>query len=430
MFDLHSKFRLVSLALATCWLVPGARGETAIAPGARVAIVGDSITEQKLYSKFIETYLLACSGVPKVEVFQFGWSGETAGGFANRLENDLAAFKPTVVTLCYGMNDGGYQPYREQIGQGYENNMRSILKKLEGIGVKTVVVGSPGAVDTDFFRPGTMMGDQPSHVAYNDNLAHLRDIDKKLAAEFKQPFADVHAAMIDAMKKAKAELGKGYDVCGRDGFHPGSNGQLIMAYAFLKAMELDGKIGEIIIDMKGEATASDGHQVLTSKAGAAEIESKRWPFCFEGDPKSSGGTQSITPFLPFNQELNRFVLKVKNLDAPKAKVTWGGATQEFTQEQLAEGINLAAEFSTTPFNPAFQKFTAAIAAKQALETVMIKQVITNFRGIPGDVRQEAEVTGALKTLTERLMARRQTLEESARALLTPVKHSLSVVRVK
>lgn len=31
-----------------------------IVPGARVAIVGDSITEQKLYSKYMEAYLLAC----------------------------------------------------------------------------------------------------------------------------------------------------------------------------------------------------------------------------------------------------------------------------------------------------------------------------------------------------------------------------------
>ena len=28
--------------------------------GDRLAIIGDSITEQKLYSKYIETYLLAC----------------------------------------------------------------------------------------------------------------------------------------------------------------------------------------------------------------------------------------------------------------------------------------------------------------------------------------------------------------------------------
>src|SRR5262245_14536475 len=165
-------------------LLPGLvrAAEPVLKPGDRVAIVGDSITEQKLYSKYVEAYLLACSGVPDVKVFQFGWSGETASGFAARLENDLAVFKPTVATLCYGMNDGGYQPWKDAIGANYEGNMRKVLKGLEAAGVKSVVVGSPGAVDDNFFRPGTMMGDQPSHVAYNDTLAHLRDIDKKLAA--------------------------------------------------------------------------------------------------------------------------------------------------------------------------------------------------------------------------------------------------------
>ena len=194
------------LALAAACLLPVglALGESAIVPAARLAIVGDSITEQKLYSKFLESYLLACSGVPDVKVMQFGWSGERADGFANRAENDLATFHPTVVTLCYGMNDGGYQPWKEEIGTVYEKNMRNVLAKLDQLGVKSVVVGSPGAVDTNFFRPGQKMGEQPSHVAYNDTLAHLRDIDKKLAAEKHQRFADVHAAMVDAVAQAHA----------------------------------------------------------------------------------------------------------------------------------------------------------------------------------------------------------------------------------
>jgi lysophospholipase L1-like esterase len=229
------------------------RAESAVVPAARVAIVGDSITEQKLYSKFLESYLLACSGVPDVKVMQFGWGGERADGFANRAENDLAAFRPTVVTLCYGMNDGGYQPWREEIGAGYEKNMRNVLAKLDQLGVKSVVVGSPGAVDTNFFRPGQKMGEQPSHVAYNDTLAHLRDIDRKLAEEKHQRFADVHAAMVDAMKKANETLGPKYDVCGGDGFHPGPNGQLLMAYAFLKGLGVDGGIAEIDVDAKGAA---------------------------------------------------------------------------------------------------------------------------------------------------------------------------------
>ena len=87
--------------------------------GARLAVVGDSITEQKQYTRFIEAYLVACAGRPDVKVFQFGWGGETAGGFAQRAMNDLAVFKPTTVTLCYGMNDGGYRPFDENVGKNY-----------------------------------------------------------------------------------------------------------------------------------------------------------------------------------------------------------------------------------------------------------------------------------------------------------------------
>lgn len=391
--------------------------QSLITPGARVAVVGDSITEQKLYSKYIEAYLLACSGVPEVRVFQFGWGGETASGFSARLENDLGVFKPSVVTLCYGMNDGGYRPFDEGVGRNYETNMRNVLQKLSAVGVKSIVVGSPGAVDQIFFRPGQMMGDQPSHVAYNDNLAHLRDIDRKLAGEFKQTFADVHQPMYDAMQKAQAALGKQYPVCGGDGFHPGPNGQLIMAYAFLKGLGVDGSIGTVEVDMENAGA---------SASASVETTSTRWPFCFEGDDKSPNGTRSILPFLPFNDELNRFTLKVKNLKAAKATVTWGEAKKEFTREQLTAGINLMAEFATTPFDAPFQKLVGAIGAKQAFETFMIKQIVTNFRGVPADLREDAEFVKAAEMLKQRLAEHHAKLDKQARDLLTPVKHTISV----
>ncbi|MGE0605726.1 MAG: SGNH/GDSL hydrolase family protein [Pirellulales bacterium] len=407
-----------------------AQDKSAIVPGARVAIVGDSITEQKIYSKYMEAYLLACSGVPDVKVFQYGWSGETAGGFNGRVENDLAAFGPTVVTLCYGMNDGGYQPWKEQIGATYEANMRSVLDKLTALGAKSIVVGSPGAVDFCFFRPGQKMGDLPAHEAYNDNLAHLRDIDRNLAEERQQRFANVHDAMIQAMTKSQAALGEGYNVCGGDGFHPGPNGQLVMAYAFLKGLGLDGQIGEITINLQGDSTASDGHKITGGSAGTAELESTRWPFCFDGDEKSPNSTRSILPFLPFNQELNRFTLKVQGLNAAKAKVTWGGQSKEFSKAQLAEGINLSAEFTQTPFNESFQKLLGAIANKQNFETYMIKQIVNNFRGIPAELKADAELQAALQTVGQRLLAHQQKLDREARTLLVPVKHTLAVTPVE
>ena len=419
---------LVTALLAVVPFVTSA-AEPVLQPGDRVGIVGDSITEQKLYSKYVECYLLASSGVPDLKVLQYGWSGERANGFADRLENDLAGFSPTVVTLCYGMNDGGYQPFNEQIGSAYEANMRRVLAGLEKMKVRSVVVGSPGAVDQHFFRPGTMMGDRPSHVAYNDNLAHLRDIAKKLAAENKQPFANVHDAMYETMKKAQEALGGKYDVCGGDGFHPGPNGQLLMAYAFLKGLGVDGDIGTITVDMKGDSTATGGHKVLSGKGGAVELESTRWPFCFEGDGKASSSTRSITPYVPFNQDLNRLVLLVKNLDTPKAVVTWGEQAKEFTKEQLAAGINLNAEFSATPFDKPFADLQTAVGQKQNFETYMIKSVITQFRNYPPELKADAELQAALKTVSARFHARQAELDAAARAKLVPVKHKLTVAQL-
>ncbi len=406
------------------WTGPLMAEESALQPKARVAIVGDSITEQKLYSKYVESWLLACSGVPDLRVMQFGWGGETAGGFANRADNDLAVFDPDIVTLCYGMNDGGYQPWRSEIGTAYEANMRRILDRLSALGVKSVVVGSPGAVDTNFFRPGQTMADKPAHIAYNDNLAHLRDIDRALATEKGQRFADVHAAMVDAMTKANGTLGPKYDVCGGDGFHPGPNGQLLMAYAFLKGLGVDGSIGEITVDLSaGTAKGTPGQKVAGVKkdgvVATVEVSSTRWPFCFEGEASSSGGTRSILPFVPFNDDLNRYRLKVTGLQTPAAKVTWGSETKTFTKDQLAAGVNLAAEFPHTPFDEPFAHFQAAVAEKQNFETFMIKQIVTDFRLIP-DISTDVEAQAAARVLSGKLMKRWEALDQTARERLVPV----------
>src|ERR1051326_5534081 len=81
--------------------------------GDRLAICGDSITEQKMYSRIMEDYLTMC--VPQLDITarQFGWSGEKAPGFLARMTNDCLRFKPTVATTCYGMNDHLYKPYEE-----------------------------------------------------------------------------------------------------------------------------------------------------------------------------------------------------------------------------------------------------------------------------------------------------------------------------
>src|SRR3954469_1471577 len=130
--------------------------------GDRLAICGDSITEQKMYSRIMETYLTVAAPELDVTVRQYGWSGETAPGFLARMTNDCLRFQPTIATTCYGMNDHGYRAYREDIGKRYRDNSTTIVRAFKAAGAR-VVQGSPGCVSHK---------DPP----LNTNLCQLRNI--------------------------------------------------------------------------------------------------------------------------------------------------------------------------------------------------------------------------------------------------------------
>jgi lysophospholipase L1-like esterase len=413
---------IIPLLLAASAAAAAGPGTLLVAKGDRVAIAGDSITEQKIYSRYIEDYLLACVPQLDLSVMQFGWSGETAPGFLARMENDLLPYRPDLVTTCYGMNDGRYRAYEESIGNDYADAMRAIAARLTDEKIR-VVVGSPGVVDSTTFGGGN----KDAAKVYNDNLAHLRDIARRVADEEGAHFADVNDPMMREMEQAKAKYGDDYHVAGSDGVHPWQNGQLVMAYAFLAAMGFDGDIGTITIDLKGKATATDGHRVLSASGGKVELESTRYPFCFYGDGVSPDSERSILPFVPFNRELNRLTLIVKNLGSEKAQVTWGTLTKEFGRSQLESGVNLAGEFLDNPFSEPFQKLDAVVQGKQGFETYMVKQVITNFRYLREVLGDDPEVANAMSVLRAKLFAEQAQLQAQARAAVVAVRHTIVVV---
>ena len=395
--------------------------ELLLKKGDRVAVVGDSITQQKQYSKFIELYLLACVPQLDLTVYQFGRGAETARGFQVRMENDMVPWRPTVVTTCYGMNDGGYRPYAAWIGRNYETSTRRIQGRCKELGMR-MVVGGPGAVDTTSWKP-----DQPdADRFYNDNLGKLSDIAGRLAAENGFVYANLHNLMMKVMADAKAAFGDEYIVCGRDGVHPVANGHLVMAYAFLKAMGLDGDIGTITVDLNGKTTATEGHRVVSAKDGTVKLESTRYPFCFYGGEQDPNGTRSILRFLPFNRDLNRLTLLVKNLPAPAADVAWGNAKQTFTREQLEAGVNLADAFIENPFCESFGQLNDIVANKQNRETHTILGFIPHFRSLANGFPGDTEVAKAIDTLRTKLFDRNAADAASARAAVKPVTHTIMI----
>jgi hypothetical protein len=173
-----------------------------------------------------------------------------------------------------------------------------------------------------------------------------------------------------------------------------------------------------------QATATGGTKVVSCDKGTVNLESTRYPFCFTGHTTDTddGNTAGILPFVPFNQDLNRYVLVVKGVKT-KAKITWGGEMHEYSGDDLAKGVNLMEQFMNNPFAGQFFKVNQAVQMQQEFEG-MVMQVcnhdLNNYKGaFPGAVDQ-------LLQWQSSMMATRAALYKQVQALVTPVDHAIKI----
>jgi lysophospholipase L1-like esterase len=402
-----------------------ARADFLVQPNDVVAIAGDSITQQHLYSAFMEDYLLMCQPTPNQKIVNFGWSGEQAPGFLARLDSDVFPFKPTVMTTCYGMNDGHYGPINDDTANTYRKAQTDIVETLKKNGVRGIVLGSSKCVDSFYYHKGNPDPNQGPDV-YNKTLGAMADIDKDIAAKEGVVYADVFGITSDVMAKAKAKFGTDFEFAGGDGVHPNPDGQLVMAYAFLKALGCDGNIGTITVDFgSSKATGSPGQEIVSCKDGTVDVKSTRYPFCFNGtlDSKDPGATAAVTTVFPFNDDLNRYTLVVKGIATAKAKVTWGSTTKEYAAADLAKGINLAADFLANPFVDQFNKVNQAVHAQEDQETLLFQQFMHNA-GYWKNLAPGTE--DLLKQIIAGGMTQHDVLYKSAADLVIPIEHTIKI----
>jgi hypothetical protein len=96
-------------------------------------------------------------------------------------------------------------------------------------------------------------------------------------------------------------------------------------------------------------------------------------------------------------------------------ISWGEEFRQYSAAQLEAGVNLAEEFPRNPFNAAFAKVDAAVAAKQAFETRQVKQL---FHGPEGRANIEETVA--------RTEAERARLVKAIQDAFVPVTHTIKI----
>ena len=340
------RHRIALLAsLAACLAPSLAPGEDSFAlkNGDRVVFYGDSITEQLLYTTFAETYVVTRFPQYDLSFIHSGWSGDrvTGGGGGSidrRLARDVVAYRPTVVTIMLGMNDGSYQPFKQEIFDRYASGYRHIVEelKLDLPGVRLTLI-KPSPYDDITREPKFENG-------YNTVLLRFADFVADLAKSNGATVADLNNPVVEATRKA-------YDIdqekatkFNPDRIHPGNAGQLLMAQALLKAWNAPSLVSAVNLDAREPKVVSADQASVTDLAKSGEGLTwtqldKALPFPVDlKDPIVALATRTAD----FFTALDRQPLKVDGLSPSEYTLSIDGeVVGTFTNDQLSTGINLA-----------------------------------------------------------------------------------------
>lgn len=331
----------------TFWLIVFIAGQAlaedfALKDGDRVVFYGDSITDQRLYTTFAETYVVTRFPQLDVSFVHSGWGGDrvTGGGGGPidvRLPRDVFAYRPTVMTIMLGMNDGAYrtfdQPIFDTYARGYQHIIDSVKENLPGIRI-TVIEPSPF---DDVTQPPKFEG------GYNAVLVRYSQFVKELAGRENLGVADLNSPVVAALAKAKATDAELAKKIIPDRVHPGPGGHLLMAGELLKSWHAPALVSALELDAAAKKVVAAKRTIVS---GLKTDDKISWTQMDEALPMPVDLNDPVVALAvkssDFISALNQQTLKVTGLHAANYGLQIDGdEVGSFTREQLADGINLA-----------------------------------------------------------------------------------------
>jgi lysophospholipase L1-like esterase len=335
---------LLPALFAVAWVAGASAQENSyLKDGDRVVFYGDSITDQRLYTTFAETYVLTRFPKLNVSFIHSGWGGDrvTGGGGGPidlRLKRDVFAYKPTVMTIMLGMNDGSYRAFDQAIFDIYANGYKHIIQSVKSAapGIRITAI-EPSPFD-DVTRPPTCPG------GYNAVLVRYGQFVAELAKSQGLDVADLNTGVVAALKKANAADPKLAPQIIEDRVHPGPGGHLLMAEALLKSWKAPALVTSVAIDAAGRQVAVQQNtevSALESSGGEVSWVQKDAALPMPLDP-GDRALQLAVRSSDFVEAMDKQPLKVTGLTAAKYTLAIDGErVGVFTKEQLASGVNLA-----------------------------------------------------------------------------------------
>jgi lysophospholipase L1-like esterase len=330
---------LVLIALAALSL---AAQDFYLKSGDTVVLYGDSITDQRLYTTFTETYAVTRFPTLDVRFVHSGWGGDRVSGGGGgpidvRLKRDVFVYKPTVMTIMLGMNDGRYKAFDQDLFDTYANGIKNIVKavKAERPGIRITLI-QPSPYD-DATRPPTFPG------GYNAVLLRYSQFLKEFAQSDHLDLADLNTEVFADLARANGVDPEGAKKLLPDRVHPGPGGHLLMAEALLKAWNAPSVVTSVEIDATERKAIRTDNTTVTELSADGSLTwtqtDKALPMPINMKDPSVRLAISVSDV---EKALDQQPLKVTGLSASRYTLKIDGETVgTFTKQQLADGMNLA-----------------------------------------------------------------------------------------
>lgn len=359
-------FLLVSVIAALCGPVGAAAPAFTLKDNDTWVMAGDSITAQRLHSNYIEAFYRTRYPQWHLHFRNSGIGGNRTGSILARFDYDVAAWKPTIVSIELGMNDVGVaNPDSPDAAAGYIAGMKKLTELVRALPAQPLLISSSPVNDGSLMEnwasvrcrtihPFTValveLGKQDNVLVVDQyhSLINLWGPNKlvedagSLAARARELKPAAKVPELKTLQAfAKAWEGKATGVSlGGDAVHPGPVGQYTMAATILAALNAERDVSSATLKSDGTVVAAKNCRLseVVAKDGKLAFvrldERSPWPVL----PAAAAALQ----LMPEIADLSRYLLRITGLPAAQYRVTMNDKpVATLSREALAKGWNMS-----------------------------------------------------------------------------------------
>jgi len=388
--------------------------------GDTVVFYGDSITAQRLYTRYVEDFVLTRYPHLHVRFINSGVPGDSvSGGYAGtmpvRVQRDVQPFHPAMITVMLGMNDGWWGQESPQIDVAFRKGYGELLDSLRKVAPKAAIT---------LIRPSPY--DEITHGTefplYSKVIDDLADDVSKIAAERRAPgdtdilLADFHQPLVGALQRAKTQSPQLATLMIPDRIHPSEIGHWIMAGQLLSAWHVDPVVSSLRLSgVKAEVLDKQHTSIAQLEKTTNGL---KWKQTDEVLPLPLDLNDSMMLLLLAISDIPKVdqqLLRIEALEAGQYQLTIDGKViATLSDSELKSGINLA--LYKTPMVDQARDIDYSEGQRTALDRARFE--------LSADVKEDASSTFA----EDKLWQAQDQLGMEMRKKLNPIPHNFEIRR--